>query len=316
MLPSNWPHVYGGQPPKRISILSEEVEPGCRRNLAKVMKVSKTSLYDPPKKQQVKDMEAVTTLRERHLGNPYYGVRRLSIDLGWSVEKTRRIRNLAGVKALKRNKRHRSISSKPEISAPVNELRQFWVYNNMDRPQDGYKYADISNPNVHIWVQDFTYIWWNNSFYYLAVTLNLSNREVVGWSLGRYHNADLICDSLLMALAYHKPPQIVHNDRSSEYMSQKHSDLCNAFNIQMSASAPSSPWQNGFMERFFATFKNECSDKIKNTKEVGELYEAIANWIYYYNHNRIHTSLKMSPIAFAQKIFHKEKSSKKNLSVE
>ena len=218
---------------------------------------------------------------------------------------------------LRRNKRHRSISGKPEIPAPVNELKQYWVYNNVNRPQDGYKFADISNPDIHIWVQDFTYIWWNNSFYYLAVTLNLSNREVVGWSLGRYHNADLICSSLLMALAYHEPPQIVHNDRGSEYMSQKHSDLCNAFNIQMSASAPSSPWQNGFMERFFATFKNECSDKIKDANETGELYEAVANWIHYYNHNRIHTSLKMSPIAFAQKVFHKEKSSKKeNLSVE
>ena len=71
------------------------------------------------------------------------------------------------------------------------------------------------------------------------------------------------------------------------------------------------------MERFFATFKNECSDKIKNANEAGELYEAIANWIHYYNHSRIHTSLKMPPIAFAHKVIHKEKSYKKEkLSVE
>ena len=79
----------------------------------------------------------------------------------------------------------------------------------------------------------------------------------------------------------------------------------------MSASAPSSPWQNGFMERFFATFKEECSAKISATKDVGELYELIANWIHYYNHNRIHTSLKMPPVLFAKRFSTKKKEAKK-----
>lgn len=275
------------------------------------MKISRSSFYNPPTKRLQNDEEAVIELKEKHSGNPYYGVRRLALDLHWSVGKTRRIRNLANVKALRRNKKHRGASGKQEISAPVNELKQFWIYKNSERPQDGYNFADFSNPNIRIWVQDFTYIWWQGSFYYLAVTLNLSTREVVGWSLGRYHNADLICDSLLSALATREPPQIVHNDRGTEYLSEKHAGLCEAFNIKMSASAPSSPWQNGFMERFFATFKDECSTKISAANDVGELYEVIANWVHYYNYNRIHTSLKMPPVLFAQKFSTKKKEAKK-----
>lgn len=277
------------------------------------MKVSKTSLYHPPDKQQQKDMEAIAELKDKHSGNPYYGVRRLAIDLRWSVGKTRRIRNLANIKVLKRSKKHRGKSGKQEISAPINELKQFWVYKNPERPQDGYNFASFNDPDIKIWVQDFTYIWWKNSFYYLAATLNLSTREVVGWSLGRYHNADLVCDSLLSALAYHDPPQIVHNDRGTEYLSQKHADLCKAFSIQMSASAPNSPWQNGFMERFFATFKDECSYKINTTDDMGKLYATIANWIYYYNNKRIHTSLKMPPAIFAKKLSTKKKEAKKKV---
>lgn len=247
---------------------------------------------------------------EKHSGNPYYGVRRLAIDLHWSVGKTRRIRDLAGVKALRRNKRHRSTSDRQEISAPVNELKRFWVYKNPERPQEGYNFANFDDPNTKVWVQDFTYIWWRGSFYYLAVTLNLSTREVMGWALGRYHNAELICDSLLSALAYHEAPQIVHNDRGSEYLSEKHAELCRSFGIKMSASAPSSPWQNGFMERFFATFKDECSTRINAIDDAGKLYEFIANWIHYYNHKRIHTSLKMPPVLFAKKFSTKKKEAK------
>jgi len=35
---------------------------------------------------------------------------------------------------------------------------------------------------------------------------------------------------------------------------------------------------------------------------LSELYEGIALTIYYYNHKRIHTALKMSPVAYANLI--------------
>ena len=65
------------------------------------------------------------------------------------------------------------------------------------------------------------------------------------------------------------------------------------------------------MERFFATFKEECSAKISAANDIGELYEIIANWIHYYNYNRIHTSLRMAPAIYAQKFFAKKKEAKK-----
>jgi transposase InsO family protein len=38
---------------------------------------------------------------------------------------------------------------------------------------------------------------------------------------------------------------------------------------------------------------------VSRFKDLTELYEGIALTIYYYNHNRIHKALKMSPIAYA-----------------
>lgn len=70
----------------------------------------------------------------------------------------------------------------------------------------------------------------------------------------------------------------------------------------MSASDPGEPWQNGFMERFFNTFKEEMSAKISRCRTPAEVYEKVANWVYYYNYERIHTALKMSPKNYAARL--------------
>lgn len=124
----------------------------------------------------------------------------------------------------------------------------------------------------------------------------------MGWSFGYYHTADLVCSSLYDALERHPGPNILHNDRGSEYMSERHYRLCALAGVKMSASSPGSPWQNGFMESFFSTFKSEMRDKFHTANNPAELYEMIAEWVRYYNHERIHTALKMSPNDYAKKI--------------
>lgn len=124
----------------------------------------------------------------------------------------------------------------------------------------------------------------------------------MGWALGFYHDAELVCASLEDALSKNSAPTIVHNDCGSEYLSKRHYDLCKEQNIIMSASDPGEPWQNGFMERFFNTFKEEMSVKIGRCRTPTEVYEKVANWVYYYNYERIHTALKMSPKDYAARL--------------
>lgn len=93
-------------------------------------------------------------------------------------------------------------------------------------------------------------------------------------------------------------PAILHSDQGSEYLSYKHQELCDKMEIQLSASNKSSPWQNGFMERWFGGFKREMGNLAQH-KDLSQLHEAIAMQIYYYIHTRIHSALKMSPAAYA-----------------
>lgn len=152
--------------------------------------------------------------------------------------------------------------------------------------------------NAEAWAQDFTYLKHNNSFCYLAVVLSLKTRQVVGWRLGTNHTSELTHSALLDALSKHNTPAILHSDQGSEYLSYKHQELCDKMEIRLSASNKASPWQNGFMERWFGNFKREFV-RVTKFKELAELHEAIALYIHYYNTSRIHTALNMSPAAYA-----------------
>lgn len=278
----------------------DEVEPRWRTQFADRLGVSRTHYYRTASKQQSKDAVDVAALRVAHSEHPFYGVARLAIHLDWSEAKTRRIRNLAGVVVPTASKKHRyRRGSKPEIPAPANALAAYVTFKDETKPQAGMDYSGMTRSGA--WVQDFTYLKFHGSWYYLAGVLDLQTRQIVGWRLGVKHSAELTHAAILDALSKHAPPRILHSDQGSEYLSHKHQELCAKMEITLSASKRGSPWQNGFMERWFGGFKLEVGNYTK-LKDISELHEKIALKIYYYNTNRIHTALKMSPAAYAAKL--------------
>lgn len=245
----------------------------------------------------MRDKQAVATLHEAHSRHPLYGVRRLALHLGWSEAKARRIRTLAGVTIARPTQKKRHGGSAPaEILAAPNALKRFAHYRNESRPQDGLSYAGMVDSGG--WVQDFTYLWFQRSWHYLAVVLDLKTRQVVGWRLGTRHTSELTLAALQDALTKYPAPTILHSDQGSEYLSYKHQLVCDQFEITLSCSKRASPWQNGFMERFFGSFKPELGT-LAQYRDLGELHEAIALTIHYYNSERIHLALKMSPATYA-----------------
>lgn len=221
---------------------------------------------------------------------------RFAIELNWTEKKARRIRNLAGITAAKRTKRRHAKPGTVEVAAPANALKPYADFKDVNRPQDGQSYARMVESGA--WVQDFTHIWFMGIWIYVATVLELKTRRILGWSLGLRHDKYLVYRAILDALSKYSPPPILHSDQGSEYLSYKLRDLCQKLEIELSCSDKASPWQNGFKERFYGTLKDELGP-VSIFKDLSELYEGVALTIYYYNHKRIHTALKMSPVAYA-----------------
>ena len=241
-----------------------------------------------------------------HEEHPFYGVRRLALHLGWNQKKARRIRSLAGVTIARPGKKKRHSSSAPaEIAAAPNALKHFAVPRDKARPQAGFSYAGMIHSGA--WVQDFTHLRFMGEEHYLAVVLDLKTRQVVGWRLGTRHSSELTLAAVLDALSKHPSPTILHSDQGSEYLSYKHQELCARMEITLSCSKRASPWQNGFMERFFGGFKLELGN-VNRHKDLAQFHEAIALAIFYYNTKRIHLALKMSPAAYAAQLKNRKSS--------
>ena len=73
-------------------------------------------------------------------------------------------------------------------------------------------------PNT-VWTSDITYIATDEGWLYLAVILDLFNREVVGWSMRPHMRQELVVDALHMAWFRRGPAPglIMHSDRGSQY---------------------------------------------------------------------------------------------------
>ena len=266
--------------------------------MAKAVGIGRTSLYDRPTAQASKDQQAIRELRAAHHQHPLYGVRRLALHLGWSENKTRRIRRLAQVDAVRPRRRYRYYKGRPEIAAPANHLHTYALFRDSSRPQDGMDYSPMTQ-EANAWSQDFTYLHIRSGMYYLALVMDLTTRELLSWKLGTNHTSSLTHIALMQALRNNPGPSILHSDRGSEYLSERHQATCQRFGITLSASKPGKPWQNGYMERTIKSIKEELGPLAQYT-DVDELYIGIANAISYYNNDRIHTALGMSPRAYAK----------------
>lgn len=262
-------------------------------------------MYVKPTIQASKDAKAIQELKAVHLKHPLYGVRRLALDLGWSENKARRIRKLAKVTASHPPKKPQSYKGKPEINPPLNHLQVYASFKDTSRPQDGMNYS-LMTKQANAWAQDFTYLRIRSGIFYLALVMDLTTREILSWKLGTNHSSSLTHIALIGALRSNPSPAILHSDRGSEYLSERHQDTCQRFEITLSASKPGKPWQNGFMERCIKSIKEELGP-LANYRDIDELYVGVANAIHYYNHKRIHTALKMSPVAYATRLKPKPK---------
>lgn len=249
--------------------------------------ISRNCLYYKPK-LPAKDLLLKQQIESILLEHKSYGHRRIALALGINKKRVRRVMKLFNIKVKKSRKKPRIKRNKFAKNSAKNLILDL----------------AINKPN-QVWVSDFTYLSYQNKFMYLATVLDAFTREVVAWNIASRHNKELVTEALLNAInKREKSPQIFHSDQGSEYKSDDLAKILQSSNIKASMSKKSSPWQNGRQESFYQKLKFELED-FNSYQSQGELIEAIALQIYYYNNKRIHLALKMPPAAFYQRFTEK-----------
>jgi transposase InsO family protein len=150
----------------------------------------------------------------------------------------------------------------------------------------------------HIWVSDFTRLPFQGTVVYVATVEDLFTRKIVGLSVYTNHAVGLVLSAFMNALHDNARPAIFHSDNGSEYNAKVFIEALETVGVMISRSAPGCPWENGYQESFYDKFKIDLGDPSR-FKTLGELVLAIYQTVWQYNHTRIHSALKMSPMQFA-----------------
>lgn len=155
-----------------------------------------------------------------------------------------------------------------------------------------------------VWTSDITYIQTGEGWLYLSIVLDLYSRKVVGLSMGRYINTDLIKRSLDQAICHRMPSAglILHSDRGCQYTSFEYRTHVLKYGITLSNSAAGNCYDNAAMESFFSTLKKECVH-LCNFKTRQEAMQSIFEYIeVFYNRQRLHSTLDyLSPHEYENK---------------
>jgi len=158
----------------------------------------------------------------------------------------------------------------------------------------------FKNPTRRInelWQTDFTYfrvIGWG--WYYLSTVLDDYSRYILSWKLFTSMGASDVKETLDMAIDWtgvdqvkvrHRPRLL--SDNGPCYISQELKDYLEKQRMDHSRGAPYHPQTQGKIERYHRSMKNVV--KLDNYYLPGDLERAIAEWVYHYNHQRLHESL-------------------------
>lgn len=255
-----------------------------KTQLAKKLGVSRSSLYYKAKRdEQDEEMKKQILIV---LGiHPSYGHKRIALDFGLNNKRIRRVMKKYGIKPYRRRvKRLRKKDDEGKEAVKwKNEIIGFCPI----------------RPNI-VWASDFTYIKFQGYFIYLATIIDVYTREIIGWNISVRHDTNLVLGALKHAVERTgKISVYLHSDQGSEYDAKIYEEYVLGKSIIISMSAKASPWENAFQESFYSQFKVDLG-YVNRFETAEELIEAIYQTIFYYNNQRMHTSLKMSPAAFKQ----------------
>jgi hypothetical protein len=135
---------------------------------------------------------------------------------------------------------------------------------------------------------------------YLAFIVDVFSRMIVGWQLAANMRTDMVLDALKMAIGMRGPGASVglvhHSDHGSQYTSLAYTQTLDDHGVKQSLGTVGDALDNALAESWVDSLKTELiADRVWRTRSQLEI--AIVEYIGWFNHVRLHSSLGFMPPA-------------------
>ena len=160
----------------------------------------------------------------------------------------------------------------------------------------------VGEPN-RVWVSDITQIRCKEGWLYLAVVMDLGNRQIVGYAQGAVNSSCLVLNALESAWKCSQPvgkALLFHSDQGTQYRSEEVMTWLNDREVTISMSRRGNCWDNACAESFFALLKKEWTNRL-GILERSDMADEIQYYIdEFYPKIRRHMTLGgLTPSAYA-----------------
>ncbi|MCD5326170.1 MULTISPECIES: IS3 family transposase [Pontibacillus] len=232
--------------------------------------------------------ERIMSIYHKHKGR--YGYRRVQQELentGHHVnhKKVYRLMKELSLSSVVRVKKYKSYKGK------VGQIAQ----NLLERAFE----AEFPNQK---WVTDITEFKVFGEKLYLSTVLDLYNGEVIGYTIGHRPTYSLVEKMLYKALGRLKEGDdlLLHSDQGWHYQMPQYRTALKEYGVTQSMSRKGNCLDNAVMENFFGIMKSEFL-YISEFNSVDHFKQELDEYMHYYNHDRIKSKLKTSPISYREK---------------
>jgi putative transposase len=222
----------------------------------------------------------------------WHAARRAGLQLG--RDQVGRLMRIAGVQGVRRGL-HRMVTTTRDARAPRHPdlVKRGWTAPN--RPDA-------------VWVADFTYVWTTCGFAYVSFITDVYSRRILGWRASMSKTTDLVSSALAQALATRRRASseftarglIHHSDAGSQYTALAFTEELVEAGIAGSIGTVGDALDNALMESTIGLYKTELIlpySTGQNWSGLREVERESAEWVRWYNHERIHSSIDyMTPI--------------------
>jgi len=203
----------------------------------------------------------------------YFGKIRME-GLKWNYKRVRRVYNELGLQLRRKHKKRLKRPYKEGLSQPILPNVTWSMDFMSDALEDGRKVRVL---NV---IDDY-------------------NRECLAVKVGISMSSERVTRILDEIIETKGVPDRIRTDNGPEFTAYHYMEWCEAQGINPKHIQPGKPSQNGFIERFNRTFREDVLDAYI-FESLGQLQLKAELWKDEYNHSHPHGSLnRMSPMGFA-----------------
>ena len=177
------------------------------------------------------------------------------------------------------------------------------------RPADLVRRDFTADRPNRLWVADLTYVATWAGFVYVAFVVDAFSRRIVGWRVSSSLRSDLAIDALEQALAARPDLDglVHHSDRGVQYLSIRYTERLAEEHIELSVGSVGDAYDNALAETINGLFKTEVIRKNGPWRNLEEVEFATLEWVNWFNHRRLFSSIGDVPPAEFEAMYYAAK---------